>query len=61
MTDAPLPDGNDAQVNATDAAQNNGPTNPPDNAQLSDQITALNKKIDSLNDKLNKTRLPQNS
>ena len=56
MTDAPLPDGNDAQVNATDAAQNNGPTNPPDNAQLSDQITALNKKIDSLNDKLDKNQ-----
>ena len=54
MTDAPLPDGNDAQVDVTGAAQNNDPTNPPDNAQLIDQITALNKKIDSLNDKLDK-------
>ncbi len=25
MTDAPIPAGNDAQVNATGAAQNNGP------------------------------------
>ncbi|MGP8079968.1 MAG: putative Ig domain-containing protein [Dehalococcoidales bacterium] len=54
MTDTPLPDGNDAQNDAADAAQSSTPTNPQDNAQLSAQITELNKKIDSLNDKLDK-------
>ena len=44
MTDTPLTPGTNPQ------------NNPPDNAQLSSQITELNKKIDSLNDKLDKNQ-----
>ncbi len=44
MTDSPLTPGVNPQ------------NNPPDNSQLSSQITELNKKIDSLNDKIDKNQ-----